>query len=116
MHKVLDDGVRVLLSLSSEELAAVAQAVRYACDIRQITETEYTAKFGVAQNVMVGLHTALCANPHEGRRTSELVEAWEAQGGVMVRVMNTFGDPVELGERAASEFSEQLQQAIREAS
>jgi hypothetical protein len=30
--------------------------------------------------------------------------------------MNTFGDPVELGELAAGEFSEQLQQAIREAS
>lgn len=116
MHKVLDDGMQVLLSLSTEELTAVTRAVRCACDLTKLSEEEYAVTLGVARGTMLGLHAALCAEPHEARRTRELVEAWEDHGAVMVRVMNSFGDPVELGERAANEFSEQLQQAIRAAS
>jgi hypothetical protein len=112
MHKVLADEVRTLLSLSTEELAAVTHAVRYASERAQLTEEEYTAAFGVGPGTMLGLHTVLCAEPPESRRTSELIEAWEDHGTVMVRVMNCFGDPVEFGEREISQFSERLQQAI----
>jgi hypothetical protein len=116
MQKVLDDGTRTLLSLSSKELAALTSAVHHACDAAQFTSDEYTATFGIAREAMHALHASLCGEVHPGRQASELVEAWEDQGAVMVRAMNTFGDPVELGELAAGEFSEQLQQAIREAS
>lgn len=116
MHKVLEDGTRTLLSLSAEELTAVKNAIHNACDAARLTNAEYAAKFGVPREGMQRLHASLCADVLPGRRTTELVEAWEDQGAVMVRAMNTFGDPVELGELAASEFSKQLQQAIREAS
>lgn len=112
MHKVLDDGMRTLLSLSNQELAAITHAVRHASTLTKLTELEYTATFGVGQETMLGLHAALCAEPHEARRQSELVEAWEDHGAIMVRVMNNFGDPVELGQREAAELSERLQQAI----
>jgi len=112
MHKVLDDGMRTLLSLSNEELAAVTRAVRYAGELARHTAAEYTAIFGLDQGSMLGLHAALCAEPHGACRTSELVQAWEDHGAIMVRVINCFGDPVELGQREAGDFAERLQQAI----
>jgi hypothetical protein len=112
MHKILDDGMRTLLSLSTDELAALTHAVRYASAPANLSEEEYIATFGVGLEKMLGLHAALCAQPHEAYRQRELIEAWEDHGAVMVRVMNNFGDPVELGQREAAELSKKLQQAI----
>ena len=103
MHKVLEDSKQLLLSLSAVELAALTQLVEAASGVAG-------AGAGMAE-----LLSALKADVHESRREHEVTQAWEDQGVVMVRVMNTFGDPVELNEDEARAFTQRLQRAIADA-
>jgi len=116
MHTVLQDRTRALLSVSIDELNAIKRAVEAAGFDAALADAHYSVEFGVSRQVMQALHAALCKPVHESRSATELVEAWEEQGAVMVRAMNTFGDPVELGEVSAAEYLEQLQRAVRHAS
>ncbi len=100
MRKVLEDSKQLLLSLSAAELTALTQLVEAASGVAG------------AGPEMAELLSALKADVHESRREHEVTQAWEDQGVVMVRVMNTFGDPVELNEDEARAFSQRLQRAI----
>ena len=110
MHIVLQDSTRALLSLSTQELQVLTQLVREARDGQSGAEQTAVTSVNLA-----GMLASLEAEVHQSRRSGELVQVWE-DGGVMVRVMNTHGDPVEMGEIEAKEFSEQLSSAIRDAS
>jgi hypothetical protein len=101
MHKVLDDSRQLLLSLTANELAALTRLVAVANSDTGGTDPE-----------VAGIGDALNAVVHESRREYELVQVWNDQGVVMVRVMNTFGDPVELNEEQAHAFAHELKQAI----
>jgi len=103
MHKVLEDSKQLLLSVSAEELAALTRLV------------EAASGAPGAGPEMAELLGALKADVRESRREHEVTQAWEDQGVVMVRVMNTFGDPVELNEDEARAFAQQLQRAIADA-
>ena len=116
MRTVLDDGARALLSVSRDELEAIGRAVDAAARAPGVSDADFVARFAVSRQGMEALHLALCTTPHEARQVTELVEAWEDQGAVMVRVMNTYGDPVEFGETDAGEFLGRLERAMREAS
>jgi len=116
MHTVLNDGSRALLSVTIDELEAIKRAVEAAMHAAARSDADYLIEFGVSRQSMQTLHAALCVTPHESRTASELVEVWEEQGAVMVRAMNTFGDPVELHEVSAGEYLEQLQRALNQAS
>ena len=116
MHTVLNDGSRALLSVTIDELEAIKRAVAAAGKTAGRTDADYVVDFGVSRQAMQTLHAALCVTPPESRSATELVEAWEESGAVMVRAMNTFGDPVELHEVSAGEYLEQLQRAVNQAS
>lgn len=116
MHTVLNDGSRALLSVTIDELEAIKRAVETAGQTASRTDADYVVEFGISQQAMQTLHAALCVTPPESRSATELVEAWEESGAVMVRAMNTFGDPVELHEASAGEYLEQLQRAVNQAS
>ncbi len=103
MHKVLETPNQLLLSLSAEDLAALTQLV------------EAASRVAGAGPQMAELLCALKTEVHESRREGEVTQAWDDQGVVMVRVMNTFGDPVEMNEDEARAFVEQLEQAIKDA-
>jgi hypothetical protein len=114
MHKVLDDTRQILLSLSVGELRAIEQAVRDAIESASLDEAGFAARYGMPRDAMRACASAMKAEAHPTRRVDELVQAWEDQGGVMVRVMNTFGDPVELGQLAAATLAHDLGQAIKD--
>jgi hypothetical protein len=116
MHTVLNDGTRALLSVTIDELEAIKRAVNAAGHAADSADADYALEFGVSRQSMQTLHAALCTTPHESRSATEVVQAWEEQGAVMVRAMNTFGDPVELGEVSAAEYLQQLQRAVHQAS
>ncbi len=116
MHTVLNDGSRALLSVTIDELEAIKRAVDAAGHAAVRADADYVVEFGVSRQSMQTLHAALRVTPHESRSATEVVEAWEEQGAVMVRAMNTFGDPVELHEVSAGEYLEQLQRAMDQAS
>jgi len=115
MHKVLQAG-QALLSLSSEELFAVTQLVTEACALKTAGDPVFLKRYGVSQEAMKAMLVGLNEEPHASRKTSELLEAWADQGAVMIRVMNTYGDPVEMSETEATEFADVLRNAIQEAS
>jgi hypothetical protein len=112
MNLLLQSGERTLVSLSAEELLGITNALNEVCHGIQIPESEFQARVGVTREFLVGTLAALRAEAHPSRRASELVSAWEDHGSVMVRVVTAFGDPVEMGETAVTEFAEQLRQAI----
>lgn len=114
MHKVLQDPARVLLSLSSEELRALAQAARDASALA--ADPTVAPRYGIAREDLGRLADELEAEIHASRRVTELVQTWESPGAVMVRVLNSYGDPVEMSAAGAQEFAEKLQSAIKAAS
>jgi hypothetical protein len=114
MHKVLQAD-QALLSLSSEELFAITQLFIEACASKE-GEPAFQKKYGVSREAMRAMLSSMNEEPHVARKANELVEAWADQGAVMIRVMNTYGDPVEMGETEAAEFAKMLRQAIQEAS
>ena len=120
MHTVLTDGSRALLSVTIDELEAIKRALEAAGHTAGRTDADYVVEFGVSRQAMQILHAALCVTPPESRSATELVEAWEEaweeSGAVMVRAMNTFGDPVELHEVSTGEYLQQLQRAVNQAS
>ena len=103
MHKVLDDSKQLLLSLSVNELAALTRLLDAVRD-KPGEDAEIAA-------MLDALHSEV----HASRREHELVQVWPDQGAVMLRVMNTFGDPVELSEKQARSFAQQLEQVADEA-
>ena len=116
MHAVLQDSTRTLLSLSQNELEALKRAVDAAIRASSVSDTDFEHQFGSTRDGMRTLHAALGTAPHASRQVSERIDAWEDQGAVMLLVMNTWGDPVELGETEAAEFRATLDRAVREAS
>jgi hypothetical protein len=112
MHKILQDFDRTVLSLSRVELLALTAAVEDACARGDASDSEIASKYGLGGQELSRLVDAMKAEVHPSRSVNELVQVWEDQGAVMMQVMNTHGDPVEMGEMMASEFAEQLRQAI----
>lgn len=45
-----------------------------------------------------------------------MMEVWQDSGAVMVRGMNTFGNPVEMDEKQTKEFSRNVHRAMLDAS
>ena len=108
MHKVLEDSSRALVSLSTEELTVLVQVLTHAA-------ASSTGMDLPPRTVLDRLRGALEADVHESRRGSKLVDVW-ADGGVMLRVQTTYGDPVEMGETEARDFAKLLQKAIDDVS
>ena len=116
MNKVLETANRTLLSLSNEELVAIGSATNEVCNGLHIEDWEFHTRLGVTREFLRNLLGAMNLESHPSRRVSELLGAWEDQGGVMVRAVDVYGDPLELGENEAQAFAERLKTAIRKAS
>ena len=115
MNKVLGTADRTLLSITTEELVAVMNALNKVCNGVQIEDWEFQTRLGVTRESLRALLRDLKLDPHPAHQASELLEAW-GDGGVMVRAISVYGDPLEVGEAEAQAFAEQLKTAIRQAS
>jgi len=116
MNFVLQSSDQTLLSISAEELRGVTNALNEVCNGIHIPEASFQTRLGVSREFLSSLLGALLAEPHPTRRGSDLANAWAEHGAVMVRAISVFGDPIEMGETQSAAFSEQLRQAIAEAS
>ena len=116
MHTVLRTPECLLLSLSSQELTALSNVVNEVCNGVHTADAEFETRLGVSRQALLGLLSAINAEPHPSRCVAQLLTAWEDQGAVMVRALSVYGDPVELGETEAGEFAAQLARAIQDAS
>ena len=112
MHKVIENG-QVLLSLSAVELRAIAAAVESAAAEDQGSDDHVKSKFGLGRDALTAVVDALRAVVHPSRQVHELATVWEDSGVVMVRVMNTYGDPVEMNLHEVDDFVDKLKQAAR---
>jgi hypothetical protein len=116
MNIVLKSNDRTLLSISSEELLGLTNALNEVCNGIHISKTEFETRLGVSRQLLTDLLKQLNSEPHAARRAPELLDFWVDQGSVMIQAISVFGDPVEMGETQSSELAELLKKAITDAS
>jgi hypothetical protein len=114
MNKVLSTPDRTLLSFTNEEFTAVMNAVNEVCNGVHIEDWEFQTRIGVTREFLRSVLRDLNLDPLPARQVPELLQAWE-DGGVMVRAISVYGDPLKLGVAEAQAFAEKLKTAIREA-
>jgi hypothetical protein len=116
MNHVLHTSKRTLVSLSSEELLGLVNALNEVCNGINVPETEFQTRLGVSKALLFELHQGLLAEPDESALKYERVDAWAEPASVMVRAVSVFGDAVEMSTLEAEAFISQVQQAIETAS
>jgi hypothetical protein len=116
MNIVLLTTERVLVSLTTEEYIGIANALNEVCNGIHIADPEFRTRLGLTRESLLAVLAAIKCQPSMAQQSaSEIADVW-ADGGVMVRAITVFGDPVEMGEREVQAFAERLQSAMREAS
>jgi hypothetical protein len=116
MNFVLQSNQSSLLSVSPEELLAVTNALNEVCNGIDIPDAEFQTRIGVSREFLATLLGRLLGEVHPDRLAPQIAHVWTDHGSLMVRAVTAFGDPVEMGESEAAEFSKQLRQAIAAAS
>lgn len=112
MNVALRSGQRVLLSFTLEELRTCANALNEVCNDTPFADAEFQTRLGVtreeAQSILAAIGRVLDGDP----TSPECCDAWADGGAVMVKAITAHGDPVELGEKDAQDFSAKLLSAI----
>lgn len=116
MNIVLNSSERALLSLTRDELVAINNALNEVCNGVHISDRDFQTRLGVDRSFVATLLEEISAAFDPGRGESEVAATWSGGGGVMVKAITVFGDPIELGESDARMFSEDLARARKEAS
>src|SRR4051812_24302547 len=116
MNAILHTPQRLLLSVSTDELMGICNALNEVCHGIHIEDPEFQTRLGLPRSVLVNLLNDLRAGvQHPSRRVDERVAAWADGGSVQAICVTACGDPVDMGEDQARTFAEQLQEAIRKA-
>ena len=113
MKIVLRTEKQILLTLSSEEICGIANALNEVCNGIDIEDSEFETRLGASRESLRGILSSINETPHDSLRAYESADAWEDNGVVMVRVLNVFGDPVEMSAAEATEFVATLRNAMK---
>ena len=116
MNIVLQTSDRTLLSLSSDELLGVVNALNEVCNGVHISDGDFQSRLGVDRTFLNDLHQALLAEPHNAVRKYQCIDVWAEPASVMVRAVSAYGDPVEMSTKEAEDFVEELRKCIEVAS
>jgi len=115
MNIVLKTEKRVLVSMSSEEILGIANAVNEICNGVHTAESEFETRLGDSREFLNGVLATLHAAPHPALRTTERADAWADGSSIQVICISDSGDPVDMGSDEAHAFGQRLQQAIKDA-
>jgi hypothetical protein len=97
MKTVIASKTRYLVSLSSEELTALANCVNEVLDNSTLDEHDCATRLGIDYEELKGLHRALVAAvDSENGSVTEVFEAWRDGASVQIRAISAFGDPADL--------------------
>jgi hypothetical protein len=79
-------------------------ALNEVCNGVHIEDPEFQTRLGVTREFLRTVLRDLKLDPHPAHQVPVLLEAWE-DGGVMVRAISVYGDPLELRVAEAQAFA-----------
>jgi len=113
MNAVLQIPQRLLLSVTTDELTGICNALNEVCHGVHIEDPEFETRLGVSRAFLADLLAQLAAGvSHPSLQSYERAEAWAEGGSVQAICVTAFGDPTDLSSEEAKALVEQLRQAI----
>ncbi len=112
MNVVLQSPDRTLLSVSSDELVGICNALNEICNDACLGEAEFQTRLGVTREVLVRLLKQMPAAVTPKSGTPKRSDVWVAEGAVHMLCITAWGDPVELNTEEARQFAAQLNSVI----
>lgn len=115
MNVVIQSKERTLLSVSSEELAGICNALNEICNDGHLADAEFQTRLGVTRDFLVSLLCQMPVAADPASDNAERTDVWATEGAVHMVCISAFGDPVELNSEEARDFSARLNAAITNA-
>ncbi|HEY3761326.1 MAG TPA: hypothetical protein VGN23_06220 [Verrucomicrobiae bacterium] len=116
MNLVRKTKQRYLISLTSDELRGISNALNEVSNGLQINEPEFQTRLGHTRseliNVLDQIGKFFVADQVE---KMEVAETWSDAGSVQVRAISVFGDPVDMGADEALSFATEITRCAHEA-
>ena len=98
MKTVIATESRVLVSLSSDEILAIANSMNEVLHNSSIDEHDCHSRIGIDHNDLQELHRSLLETMRSAKSTeSEVFDAWRDGESIQIRAISAFGDPADLG-------------------
>ena len=116
MNLLLQTTERALISLTSDELLGLMNALNEVCNGVHIPDSEFETRLGASRHVLSELHSKLSSEVPPQLRAYEVVDVYAEPASLMVRAVSVFGDPVEMSTTEAMAFVDKLELAIKAAS
>lgn len=115
MNVVLNSQERTLISVTSDELIGICNALNELCNDLQFSESEFQTRLGVTRDFLAGVLAQMPCKANSQQSDNERTAVWADQGSVQIVCVSAYGDPVDLSTDEAVEFAKQLQEAIEKA-
>jgi len=107
---------RYLVSLTSEELTGISNALNEVCNGIHIADAEFQTRLGHTRpelaSILQWISESFAADDAE---SMEVAEVWSDDGSVQVRAISVSGDPVDMGAEEAVGFAALVTRCAREA-
>ncbi len=98
MKTVIATEFRVLVSLTSEEILALANSINEVLHNSSIDEHDCHSRIGIDHNDLQELHRSLLETMRSAKSTEpEIFDAWRDGESIQIRAISAFGDPADLG-------------------
>jgi hypothetical protein len=107
---------RYLLSLTTEELTGISNALNEVCNGIDIADAEFQTRLGHTRLELASTLQRIreCFAAGSANNT-EVADAWSDAGSVQVRAISVFGDPVDMGSDEAMSFAGRIIRCVHEA-
>lgn len=115
MRFVLQADSQNLISISSDELTHVLNALNEVCNGVHIPDSEFETRLGASRLEISALFSSLQAQPSNEAKSFERTAAWADQHSVQAICVSVHGDPVDMNAEEAGAFIESLQEAAKQA-
>jgi hypothetical protein len=98
MKTVIATESRALVSLSSDEILALANSMNEVLHNSSIDEHDCHSRIGIDYHDLQELHRSLLDMMRSAKASeSEVFDVWRDRESVQIRAISVFGDPADLG-------------------
>lgn len=112
MNTVIAGKNQLLVSLSREELIAIANCANEVLHNSTIDEHDCATRLGIDQEKLKSLHRDLIAAvDSEKTLAAEVFEAWRDGASIQIRAISAYGDPADL---SSDEVRDKIQPILDE--
>lgn len=98
MKNITSTKTQFLISLSSDELLAMANALNEVINNSDIDDCDCSTRIGIGYGQLKELHESTTQILEENNnRNGEIFEAWKYGESIQIRAISAYGDPADLG-------------------